>query len=86
MPLVISNSLEWGTVHSQLMNQINTIGYNPDLIKMLKNINLMVEELSKLEVEARRTHKTSQAEKQVEKINQSIDRLEKLLLIGLLMK
>lgn len=86
MSLTISNSLEWRAVQSQLMNQINTIGYNPDLFKMLKNITGMVDELSKLEVEARRTHKTSQIEKQVEKINQSIDRLEKLLLIGLLMK
>jgi hypothetical protein len=86
MSLTISSSLDWLTVSSQLQNQINKIGYNPDLSKMFKNITAMVDYLSKLEVEARRTRKTSQLEIQLEKINQSIDRLEKLLLIGLLMK
>ena len=46
----------------------------------------MVTELSKLEVETRRTQKFSYTEDQVNEINQAIDRLEKLILIAELMK
>lgn len=82
----ITNSLDWRTVESELNSQISRIGYNLDLVKMLHNIDSMVTKLSQLEVEARRTHKTQIVNDQLQKINDAIDRLEKLLLIGLLLK
>ena len=81
----IENSLEWSDVRSSLVNQLDSIGYNPDLRKMLKNIDVMIVDLSKLEVEARRTRKTSYTSEQVIKINKAIDHLEKLLLMAKLM-
>ena len=81
----IDNSLEWSDVRSSLVNQLDSIGYNPDLRKMLKNIDTMVVDLSKLEVEARRTRHTSYTTEQSNKINKAIDHLEKLLLMAKLM-
>jgi DNA-binding MarR family transcriptional regulator len=52
---------------------------------MLKNIDTMVVELSKLEVSARRTRHMSYTNEQREKINKAIDHLEKLLLMAKLM-
>jgi hypothetical protein len=45
----------------------------------------MVDELSKLEVVARRTHKNNMIDERVTAINKAIDHLEKLLLIAKLM-
>lgn len=81
----IENSLEWSDVRSSLVNQLDSIGYNPDLRKMLKNIDVMIVDLSKLEVDARRTRKTSYCDTQKDKINKAIDHLEKLLLMAKLM-
>jgi phenylalanyl-tRNA synthetase alpha subunit len=81
----IQNSLDWSNVSNTLKLQLDTLPYNPDLHKMLKNIDSMVEKLSKLEVEARRTHKLEYTKQNVDAINKAIDHLEKLLLIAKLM-
>lgn len=65
---------------------MTAIGYNADLQKMFWNIDEMVTELSKLEVEARRTKSTSYLSNKILEINKAIDYLEKLILVGLLMK
>lgn len=82
----ITSSLDWQNVHSQLRTQVKSLPYNPDLRRMLNNISNMVSELSKLEVETRRTQKSSYTEKYVNEINKAIDHLEKLLLMAELMK
>jgi coenzyme F420-reducing hydrogenase delta subunit len=81
----IETSLDWDNVSNELIIQLNSISYNPDLRKMLKNIEVMVGQLSKLEVEARRTRHTSYSNEQKDKINKAIDHLEKLLLMAKLM-
>ena len=82
----IKSSLDWSDVHTQLRNRLSNVPYNPDLVKILRNIGETVAQLSRLEVDARRTQKYSYLEKQVDMINKSIDHLEKLLLIAELMK
>jgi len=82
----IETSLDWNNVQSQLNDQLDSIGYTPDLEKMLKNISRMVDELSKIEVNARRIHNTNLTRDYLEKINKSIDHLEKLILIARLMQ
>lgn len=69
-----------------LKRELDTIGYNPDLRKMYNNISSMVTELSKMEVSARRLNKDSYTQPQVDKINQAIDHLEKLILMAKLMR
>ena len=81
----IETSLDWEDIQDSLNSQLESIGYNPDLRKMLKNIDVMVSQLSKLEVEARRTYKTTYSDIEKDKINKAIDHLEKLLLMAKLM-
>lgn len=78
----ITSSLDWEKESNRLINIMSSSGYNPDLKKVYVNINSMVTELSKLEVEARRTHNNLKVEERLIKINEAIDRLEKLLLIA----
>ena len=82
----IETALDWQHVSDRLKTDLDRIGYNPDLKKMYNNIQLMVTELSKLEVHGRRLRATDFTQKEVEKINKAIDHLEKLILMGLLMK
>jgi len=82
----IQNSLDWFDTKNSLELQLDTLPYNPDLRKMLKNIDSMVDKLSKLEVDARRTHVQHYTKEQLEKVNSAIDHLEKLLLMAQLMR
>jgi len=81
----IERALDWNQVSDDLCRQLVTIGYNPDLRKMLKNIDKMVQELSKLEVSFRRTQKYSMLDDRVAEINNAINHLEKLILVAKLM-
>ena len=82
----IETSLDWFNVSNKLRTQLDNLPYNNDLHKMLKNIEKMVTELSKLEVEARRIRNTSYLIDRVNDINKSIDHLEKLILMASLMR
>lgn len=68
-----------------LDKELRSIRFNMDLFKMLRNIEKMVTELSKLEVQCRHHTKHYQLTKPSEKIAQSIDHLEKLILMAKLM-
>lgn len=82
----IEHALDWNKVSTDLSSQMNGIGYNPDLYRMHKNIDKMVTELSKLEVNLRRTGKYSMLDDKVADINTAINHLEKLVLMANLMK
>jgi formylmethanofuran dehydrogenase subunit E-like metal-binding protein len=82
----IHTSLDWQKVNSDLSSQLSSVGYNPDLHKMLSNINKMVSELSNLEVEARRKKSIHMTQEKVDSINKSINHLEKLILMATLMR
>lgn len=82
----IETALDWQAVSAKIRIDLHSLGYNPDLQKMFNNLQLMVTELSKLEVNGRRLRSTDFTQKEVDKINRAIDHLEKLILMGLLMK
>lgn len=82
----IQVSTDWQEVHRQIRAEMNSIGYNSDLDRMIKNIDTMVSDLSKIEVVARRTHSTVLYREKLDAINEAIDRLEKLLLMAKIMK
>jgi hypothetical protein len=82
----IEVALDWQEVRDTIRTEIHLAGYNPDLNKMLKNVDLMVTELSKLEVSARRINSTTFTKTKVDEINKAIDHLEKLALIAKLMR
>lgn len=82
----IKRALDWNEVSRTLVSDMSSIGYNPDLIKMFKNISSMITELSKMEVSFRRTEKYEILDEKVKEINKAITHLEKLILIAKLMK
>ena len=82
----IQRAIDWNQVSIDLSSQMNGIGYNPDLHRMHKNLDKMVTELSKLEVNLRRTGKFEMLDAIVFEINKSINHFEKLLLMANLMK
>lgn len=69
----------------KLRSSLSKLKYNPDLYRMLKNIAKMGDEISKLEVECRRTRNYLRLEKPLEQINQAIKHLEHLIFIAQLM-
>jgi len=82
----IKHALDWQKVSIDLLRELKSVGYNPDLNKMYKNIDNMVQELSKLEVTFRRVHKTEMLNDKVTQINNAIDHLSKLILMAKLMR
>jgi hypothetical protein len=82
----IKRALDWDRVSVLIRDKMSTLGYNPDLQKVYWNIDKMITELSKLEVDARRTQKFSYLDAKVEEINKAIHHLDQLILIGLIMK
>jgi hypothetical protein len=81
----IEHAIDWNHVSTRLKSQLGSIGYNPDLQKMYKNIDSMVTELSKLEVTSRRFSKNRITDDKVIQINNAINHLEKLILMAKLM-
>ena len=86
LTMKIEKATDWQNVHTKLRSQMLSIGYNPDLQRMLNNITNMVSELSNLEVDARRTRIEHYVKEKVDDVNKAIDHLEKLLLIAQLMR
>ena len=80
----IESSLDWGEVGGELTRQLNKLPYNLDLRKFIHNIDKMVTELSKHEVEARRINKLEYTKGKVDDINKAIDHLEKLIIVATL--
>jgi len=83
--MVINTAIEFQKVSDNLRKDLRSIGYNHDLAKMFLNIENMVSDLSRLEVLARRTHKSNLVVEKVNEINKAIDHLEKLIVMAKLM-
>ena len=81
----ITSSLEWFNVRAEIVSQIHRLDYNADLRKMLKSIDHMIEELSKLEVEARRINKTTKTQPKIDAINNAIETLDQFITMAALL-
>lgn len=86
MYMRIHHATEWAKVGDDLKSSLNKLRYNPDLYKMHKNIGALVGELSKLEVDARRTGNANITKEKLEQINSAIDRLDKYIVMAALMQ
>jgi len=82
----IHSATEWSKVHDDLKTELRKINYNPDLHRMLKNIDAMVVELSKLEVDARRTRVYRYVNEQLDKINGAVHQLNKMIVFALMLQ
>jgi hypothetical protein len=70
---------------NDLKVQLRTLRYNPDLKKMIANIEQMVDELSSIEVKARQTKQPNLGNSLRVKLESAIDYVEKLMLMMRLM-
>lgn len=82
----IHSATEWSTVHDSIRADLRKINYNPDLHRLLKNIDGMVVDLSRLEVDARRTRVYTYVNEQLDQINETIVKLDKLIVMALMMQ
>lgn len=82
---MVKSAIEGRSKLDEVRNQMRTLPYNPDLNKLLKNCENFCTEVSKKEVLGRNQHNNSYMEKPLKDLNESIDRLEKFILIAKLM-
>jgi len=82
----IERSTDWGNLRSEIVSQVRTLNYNPDIRKMIKNIDTLVSNLSRLEVEARRTRKDSYLQKPLEEINSALATLDQFITLAHLLQ
>jgi hypothetical protein len=81
-----TNAVEADKVCSAFHNELlRHKTYNRDLHRLLTNITKMVEELSKLEVVARRSRQRYKVDDKIIEIKQALDYLDKLMLMQKLM-
>ena len=80
-----NTAIEASNIVTDLRKQLNRLPYNADLHKLLNNINEMNKELSRLEVEARQTHKSHKFNAYKEDMVKAIKHLEHLILMATLM-
>ena len=80
------DSFECLKIADNLYTQLKQVRYNPDLHKMYKNIENMITEISKIEVTCRQRKNYSAMEEPIKQFKESVDRLEKLIIVALLME
>lgn len=82
---MITSSLDWEQrLRPELKQKILNLPYNRDLRTMLKNIDNMIMQLSKAEVNARRNHKKIESLTELQAVNNAISTLEKWLIMAAL--
>lgn len=85
MSRTFNTAIEARDIIGDLRIQLKRLPYNPDLLKLCNNIGEMNSDLSRLEVEARQTHKTRKLDAHKEAMIKAITHLEHLMLMAKLM-
>jgi hypothetical protein len=75
------SAIEWRRRLDNVLRELRNSQYNSDLYKLYSNIDSMITELSKMEVYDRQYKTKDRIIAQSNKIKQSIDYLEKMILI-----
>lgn len=83
--ITVSSVTEGRETCDSLRKELSQLSYNPDLQKMLRNIDSMVTELSKIEVNSRRSKSSIHIQDQLDKINSSLNHLNSLILMARIM-
>jgi hypothetical protein len=79
-----TTAIEAQKLVDNLRKQLRTINYNPDLKKMVANLDVLVNDLSKAEVQSRQAKSTRSAtvDNCREKLQNAIDYAEKMLFLA----
>lgn len=81
---MIQHSLDAITKIEKLKIQTKKIKFNPDTYIIIRNIEIMISDLSKKEVLSRQTKKTYILDQDILKLNEAFTYLEQLILIATL--
>lgn len=83
----ITTSLDWQKVKAELISKAEATGkYQREMKKIVENLELMIWDLSKEEVECRRQQKqTKRHQEMITKINQEINSYEQMITFGTLL-
>ena len=79
-----NNAVEAQKLVDALSKRLKELNYNPDLKKMIKNLDHLVTELSKAEVVARTSRSPGIAQRPKEELAKAIDYADKMLLLAIL--
>lgn len=82
----IQTSQDWPAVEQSLLAHCKQVGYNADLRKMLRNLEKMITELNRAEVDARRLNNPKYLQPQIDKINTAIEQFEQWAMLLILSK
>lgn len=87
MSYKINQSLEWAELQNKLESPVRKLNkYSDEMLKISKNIGLMVNELSKEEINCRRHQKQTTRHKELLKeINCQIDNYENMITFAVLL-
>jgi hypothetical protein len=85
MDKTFNTAIEARDIISDLRIQLKRLPHNPDLLKLCNNIGEMNSTLSRLEVEARQTHRAYKLDAHKEDMVKAIKHLEHLILMAKLM-
>ena len=75
-------AIEAQKIVDNLFRRLKELNYNPDLKKMMKNLEHLVTELSKAEVVARTNHSPGIAQKPREELAKAIHSADNMLLLA----
>lgn len=81
-----SNAVEARTYLDSLQSQIKNISFNADMRKLWANVNLMVDELSTIEVRCRQRNNWDAADKYRAEMQENCNLIEKYLIMLTLME
>jgi hypothetical protein len=83
----ISTSLDWTHVQQELESTVRGLGkYSADMLQVSKNITVMVQELSKEEIQCRRLgRQTLRHRELLSQTNQQIQQLEQMITFATLL-
>lgn len=79
----IQSSLDWSRVETELIHQTVGLMYGVDIVAMIRNIQPIITELSKAEVESRHG-KPQKAQQLLIKANNDIEFVEEYILVAAL--
>ena len=82
---MIRSSLEWSSRRVEIETMLRSMPYNRELRVMLNNIDVMVNNLSRAEVVARRTKRDINSFPELNAVNSAIDTLEQWIIMGKLL-
>ena len=86
MDIKFNNAVEARKIVDNVRDQLKTIPYSKDLYKYLRNIDALVTKISQEEVIARRNHYPITAGPTHQKVAESLDYLEKMILLAKLLQ